>query len=75
MSRSIVKFTALILVIAAMLYVGLFGLDFSDDVRIPGVMDDDGITQGLDLKGGTVIVYKAQADEPTDEEMEIQRWY
>lgn len=71
MSRSIVKFTAIILVIAAMLYVGLFGLDFSDDVRIPGVMDDDGITQGLDLKGGTVIVYKAQTDEPTDEEMEI----
>jgi len=70
-SRSIVKFTAIILVIAAMLYVGLFGLDFSDDVRIPGVMDDDGITQGLDLKGGTVIVYKAQTDEPTDEEMEI----
>ncbi len=71
MSRSIVKFAAIILVIAAMLYVGLYGLDFTDDVRIPGVTDEDGITQGLDLKGGTVIVYKAQTDEPTDEEMDI----
>ena len=71
MSRSLVKFAAIILVIAAILYVGIYGLDFSDRVSIPGVTDADGITQGLDLKGGSVIVYKAQAENPTDEEMEI----
>ena len=70
MSRSIIKFAAIILVIAALFYVGLFGLDFTDDIRFPGIMDEDGITQGLDLKGGTVIVYKAQADEVTDDEMD-----
>ncbi len=71
MSRSLVKFAAIILVIAAVLYVGIYGLDFSDNARIPGVTDADGITQGLDLKGGSVIVYKAQTENPTDEEMEI----
>lgn len=70
MSRSLVKFAALILVIAALLYTGIYGLDFSDKFSIPGVTDENGITQGLDLKGGTVIVYKAQADAPTDDEME-----
>lgn len=70
MSRSLVKFAAIILVIAAILYVGIYGLDFSDSVRIPGVTDEDGITQGLDLKGGSVIVYKAQTENPTDDEME-----
>ena len=69
MSRSIVKFVAIILVIAALLYVGLYGLDFTDKVRFPGILDEDGITQGLDLKGGTVIVYKAQTDNPTEDEM------
>ena len=69
MSRSIVKFVAIILVIAALLYVGLYGLDFTDKVRFPGILDEDGITQGLDLKGGTVIVYKAQTDNPTEDEL------
>ena len=70
MSRSLVKFAAIILVIAALCYVGLYGIDFNDSLRFPGITDSDGITQGLDLKGGTVIVYKAQTDNATDEEMD-----
>lgn len=69
MSRSIVKFTAIILVIAALLYVGCMGVDFSDKFGIYGVLEDGGVTQGLDLKGGTVIVYKAQADSVTEDDM------
>ena len=69
MSRSIVKFAAILLVIAALFYVGLYGIDFTDQVRFPGIMDEDGITQGLDLKGGTVIVYRAQTDTPADDDM------
>lgn len=69
MSRSIVKFMAIILVIAAVTYAGIAGVDFSDKVKIPGVIDEDGITQGLDLKGGTVIVFEADADEPSDDDM------
>ncbi len=70
MSRSLVKFAAIILVIAALFYVGLYGLDFNDNIRIPGVTDADGITQGLDLKGGTVIVFKADAADPSEADME-----
>lgn len=70
MSRSLVKFAAIIVVIAALLYVGLFGLDFTNTVRFPGITDSDGITQGLDLKGGTVIVFKAQTDSPSEDDMD-----
>ena len=70
MSRSLVKFAAIILVIAALFYVGLYGLDFTEKYRIPGIMDSDGITQGLDLKGGTVIVFKADTAEPSEEDMD-----
>lgn len=70
MSRSLIKFAAIILVIAALLYVGLYGVDFTDRYRIPGIMDSDGVTQGLDLKGGTVIVFKADTENPTEEDMD-----
>lgn len=70
MSRSIVKFVAIILVIAALCYVGIYGIDITDQFHIPGVLDSDGITQGLDLKGGTVIVYRAQTDTPSDDDMD-----
>ena len=70
MSRSLIKFAAIILVIAALLYVGVYGLDFSDQYRIPGITDSDGITQGLDLKGGTVIVFKAATANPTEDDMD-----
>ena len=70
MSRSIVKFAAIILLIAVAVYVGIYGVDFSDRFKVPGITDEGGITQGLDLKGGTVIVFKAQADNPSDEDMD-----
>ncbi len=69
MSRSIIKFTAIIAVIAALLFVALYGLDFTETVRFPGVLDPDGVVQGLDLKGGSVIVFEAQVADPTDEQM------
>ncbi len=69
MGRSFVKFTAIILVIAALCYVSLYGLDITDKVSFPGILDENGITQGLDLKGGTVIVYRAQTENPSDDDM------
>ena len=76
MSRSIIKLTAIVLVIAALSFVALFGLDFSDSFRIPGIMDSEettgvkSIVQGLDLKGGSVIVFEAATENPTDEQMD-----
>lgn len=69
MGRSFVKFTAIILVIAALCYVSLYGLDITDKVSFPGILDENGITQGLDLKGGTVIVYRAQTENPSEDDM------
>ncbi len=69
MSRSIIKLTSIVLLIAALLFVALYGLDFTDDVRFPGILDPDGVVQGLDLKGGSVIVFEAQEENPTEEQM------
>lgn len=70
MSRSIIKLSAIIVIIAALLFVALYGLDFTDEVRFPGILDPDGVVQGLDLKGGSVIVFEAQEASPTDEQMD-----
>lgn len=70
MSRSIIKLAAIVLVIGLLSFVALYGLDFSSEARIPGILDPDGIIQGLDLKGGSVIVYEAQVDNPTDDQMD-----
>ena len=69
-SRSIIKFAAIIAVIAALLFVALYGLDFTETVRFPGILDPDGVVQGLDLKGGSVIVFEAQEANPSDEQMD-----
>ena len=69
MSRSIIKLAAIVLVIGLLMFVALYGLDFSGNVRFPGILDPDGVIQGLDLKGGSVIVYEAQVDNPTDDQM------
>ncbi len=69
MSRSIIKFAAMILVIALLSFVALYGLDLSDKFHMPGILDADGVIQGLDLKGGSVIVYEAQVESPTEEQM------
>jgi len=68
-SRSIIKFAAMILVIALLSFVALYGLDLSDKFHMPGILDADGVIQGLDLKGGSVIVYEAQVENPTEEQM------
>ncbi len=70
MSRSIIKLTAIIALIAGLLFIALYGLDFTETARFPGILDPDGVVQGLDLKGGSVIVFEAQENNPTDEQME-----
>ena len=70
MSRSIIKLAAIVLIIGLLGFVALYGLDFSSTLRIPGILDPDGVIQGLDLKGGSVIVYEAQVDNPTDDQMD-----
>jgi len=69
-SRSIIKLAAIVLVIGLLMFVALYGIDFTDTARIPGVLDPDGVIQGLDLKGGSVIVYEAAVSDPTEDQMD-----
>lgn len=70
MGKSIIKFLAIILVITALVVVGINGVTVTDNFKIFGVKNDDGITQGLDLKGGSVIVFEADADDPSEQDMD-----
>lgn len=68
--KSITFFIASIAVIALMLYTAFWGLKV-DKLVIHSALDkENGIRRGLDLTGGSIIIYEAQLDGvPTDEEM------
>ena len=63
MGKSIVTFIASILVLAIMVSITLMGFNLGV-VSIPKVAD--GIRQGLDLKGGSIITFEAQLAEGAD---------
>ncbi|MCL2095990.1 MAG: protein translocase subunit SecD [Oscillospiraceae bacterium] len=56
MKKSIAAFTLTVISIACLLSIALFGIRAW---KIPGVFDEDGIRLGLDLAGGSAIVYEA----------------
>lgn len=69
--KSIVTFCLLVVVAILLNIVAFFGLPgvFSD--KFGGMLDTDtGIRQGIDLAGGSVITFEAQADNPTQEQMD-----
>ena len=59
MKKSIATFTLAALSIACLLTIAVFGIRVWG---IPGVFDEDGIKLGLDLAGGSSIVYEADTD-------------
>ena len=62
-----VSFLVMILVfIASLVCVAIFGIY---PLGLKGASDSGAFVQGLDLAGGSVIVYEAQTDAPTEEEM------
>ena len=69
MAKSIVKLVAIILAIFLICYVAIFGLEIGRDFYRPGVLSDRGIVQGLDLRGGSVIVFEADTESPTYDQM------
>ncbi|MBQ2696015.1 MAG: protein translocase subunit SecD [Clostridia bacterium] len=74
MGKSITKLVIALLIIALGAYIALFGFNiqmFGWHVSYPSALDENkGIRQGLDLVGGSVITYEAQAETATDAEME-----
>ncbi len=67
-SKSIAKFTIAVLVIAILAYVAAFGLTIGN-FQIPKALDpENGIKRGLDLAGGSVIVFEADTTEAVSDE-------
>ena len=59
MAKNLTKLISAFLVIAILAYVALCGIgDF-----LPGVFDDGAIRKGLDLAGGTLLVYEPDVNE------------
>lgn len=63
--QNVLAFVLAIVIIAFVVYVAAFGLgDFQ------GCFDEDGVTKGLDIAGGTSIIYSpTDGYNPTDEEL------
>lgn len=69
-SKSLTKLLVSVLVIAGALYVAFYGATLFGRT-IPGALDKTaGIKQGLDLRGGSIITYEAQADTATKSQMD-----
>jgi len=67
MKKSILTFTLVILSIVCLLAIAFFGIRV---IGVPGVFDEGGIRLGLDLAGGSAILYEAdQAQNPTVAEL------
>ena len=72
--RSIVTFCLVIAAAVVLNLVAIFGLPGSLSTTYGGMLDGEtGIRQGIDLAGGSVITFQADAENPTEEEMNSVR--
>lgn len=73
-NKSIVTFCLLIIVAILLNLVAFFGLPGTFSDKFGGMFDaETGMRQGIDLAGGSVITFEAQAENPTQEQMEAVR--
>jgi len=57
-AKSIIKFTAVCILIAILAYVAVFGVSFAGKTIAPSFDEDFGIEKGFDLAGGSVVVFE-----------------
>ena len=70
-NKSIVTFCLLVVVAILLNLVAFFGLPGVFNEKFGGMLDaNTGIRQGIDLAGGSVTTFEAQAENPTQEQME-----
>ena len=73
--KSVAIFVVTVLIIIALAAVAGFGIPDVMGIKVPSVLDKTesndnyGIRQGLDLVGGSRIVFEAQAENPSSDEM------
>lgn len=69
--KSIVSFCILVVVAILLNVVAFLGLPGGMSEKYAGMLDSEtGIRQGIDLAGGSVITFEAQAENPTSEQMD-----
>ena len=69
--KSIVTFCLLVIGAILLNLVAFFGLPGTFSDKFGGMLDaETGIRQGIDLAGGSVITFEAQAEDPTPEQMD-----
>ena len=67
-SKSVAKFSIVLVVILAIAYIAAFGIDVGG-YQITSVMNEDnGIRKGLDLAGGSYIVFEPDTTEDVSED-------
>ena len=72
--KSIVTFCFIVVAAVLLNVVAFFGLPSTLSENYGGLLDSNtGIRQGIDLAGGSVISFEADAENPTDDEMETVR--
>ncbi len=60
------RFVLLVLAIALVCSVAVFGVYINDDTQLKGIFGEDAIRLGLDLAGGSVITFEAVTDDVDD---------
>ncbi len=60
------RFVLLVLAIAMVCSVAVFGVYISDDKQLKGIFDEDSVRLGLDLAGGSVITFEANTKDTGD---------
>ncbi len=69
--KSIIALILVVIFAVVLNYVAFFGYNIAG-FTYGGMFDKEkGITQGIDLAGGSVITFEADAENPTDEQMDI----
>ncbi len=69
--KSVVVLALMIVIAAAMNYIAFFGITIGN-MSYGGVFDEEkGIRKGIDLAGGSVITFEANAENPTEEQMDV----
>lgn len=72
MKKKSILILALMVVVAVLMnYIAFFGISVGD-MSYGGVLDEQqGIRRGIDIAGGSVITFRALADNPTEEQMDV----
>ncbi len=70
-AKSITILCFMVIIAVALNYVAFFGINVGN-ISYGGMFDETkGIRKGIDLAGGSVITFQAEAENPTEEEMSI----